>query len=520
MNTDRMTRRTMLKLGAAAAGSTALAYAGLRALERTAGNAPTALAARPKALSMEKLKGFAGKRPNIVLILCDDMGQGDPGCYGNTVVRTPNIDRLAREGVRFTDFYASASLCTPSRVGLLTGRYAVRTGLIFPLQSGGQPVMARILQSVARGIGRLGAFDMTVKSFVDGLPADEITVADGLRLAGYRTMALGKWHLGDFSKDAQYHPMRHGFDEFFGTPMSNDELPNPLYRNETMLEADIGLNQERLTGLITKEAVDFIERDRGGAPFFLYMAHYSPHLPFYPSEKFKGTSKGGAYGDVVEELDHSVGLILDCLRRNGLENDTMVIFTSDNGPWFEGRPGNGFRGRKGQSYEGGFRAPLIVRHPGRVRAGSVCAEPAMNIDFFPTLLGAAGVTLPSDRLIDGKDISGLIAGREKRSPHEALFFYHHEKLEGVRAGEWKYFRSINHYNWPIPLDKPETPLGIAAKDRFLGSWPNLYNVKRDEGENYDLATRHPKVCERMEKIMSAWEASIKRDPRGRLAPGA
>ncbi|MCU0845739.1 MAG: sulfatase [Spirochaetes bacterium] len=518
MKENRITRRAMLRLGAVAAGSAALGYAGLSSIGKLGATEGAFASAIPGRLPMEKLKGFTGKPPNIILILCDDMGQGDPGCYGNTVVRTPNIDRLSREGVRFTDFYASASLCTPSRAGLLTGRYAVRTGLIFPLQSGGQPMMAKILQSVARGIGRLGAFDFRVKSFVDGLPADEITVADGLRMAGYRTMAIGKWHLGDFSKDPQYHPMRHGFDEFFGTPMSNDELPNPLYRNDTMLEADIGLNQERLTGLITKEAVGFIERSRGKAPFFLYMAHYSPHLPFYPSDKFKGVSKGGAYGDVVEELDHSVGEIMKCLARNGLDNDTMVIFTSDNGPWFEGRPGDGFRGRKGQSYEGGFRAPLIVRHPARVRAGSVCTAPATNIDFFPTLLAAAGVTLPSDRVIDGKDIGGLITGKEKKSPHEALYFYHDEKLEGVRAGEWKYFRSINHYNWPIPLDKPETPLGMAAKDRFLGRWPNLYNVERDEGENYDLATRYPKVCEKMEKLMADRDASIKRDPRGGLAP--
>ncbi len=514
MNNRALTRRKILKM-AFISGGAALCTAGAGyLLDPRRGVMNSANAAPAGKARLSSIKGFTGKRPNIVFILCDDMGQGDTGCYGNTVIRTPNIDLLARQGVRFTDFYASASLCTPSRIGLLTGRYAIRSGLIFPLQSGGQPLVAKILRSVARGIGRMGAFDMTVQSFTDGIPAAEITIADALKQAGYRTGMIGKWHLGDFSKKPEYHPMRHGFDEFFGTPMTNDELPNPLYRNETMLERNIGLNQARLTGLSTREAVGFIERASAARPFFLYLAYHAPHLPLFASEKFKDKSAAGIYGDVIEELDWGVGEVMKALRRKGLEENTLVIFTSDNGPWYEGNPGDAFRGRKGQSYEGGFRDPLVARWPGRIAAGSVCAAPASNIDFFPTLCALAGLALPEDRIIDGKSIAGVLTGREKKSPHDAIFFYHHEKLEGVRAGRWKYLREINHYTWPIPMDKPVTPLGIAAKDRFLGQWPNLYDIERDKGENYDLASRHPEICKRMERIMSDWARAIEKNPGG------
>jgi uncharacterized sulfatase len=467
-----------------------------------------------KTIPVAKAPGFSGETPNIVLILCDDMGYGDPACYGDRVLRTPNIDSLARDGIRFTDSYASASLCTPSRIGLLTGRYAVRTGLTFPLQPGGTPFMKSVLMKMGRAMGRFGALDLSLPSSVEGIPEAEITIADALKVAGYRTGMIGKWHLGDFSVDPQYHPRRHGFDEFFGTPMTNDELPNPLYRNETMLEEDIGLNQARLSGLSTKEAIDFITGSKDTEPFFLYLAYHAPHLPLYATDEFKDKSKGGIYGDVIEELDANIGKILDCLRENGLQDNTMVIFTSDNGPWYNGNPGDEFRGRKGQSYEGGFRVPLIVRWPGHVTAGALCTEPTMNIDHFPTLLALAGLELPSDRIIDGKSIAGLLTGRESASPHGALFFYHHEQLEGVRSGEWKYFRYINHYTWPIPTDKPTTFLGKASGGEFLGQWPNLYNLDTDEGENYDLASRYPEVCNRLDQVMVDWEKEIESNPGG------
>jgi arylsulfatase A-like enzyme len=325
---------------------------------------------------------------------------------------------------------------------------------------------------------------------------------------------IGKWHLGDFSHKPEYHPLRHGFDEFFGTPMTNDELPNPLYRNETMLEKDIGLNQARLTGLSTKEAIGFISRNKGKQPFFLYLAYHAPHLPLFASEKFKNKSRAGIYGDVVEELDGGVGEVMRYLRENGLEDNTVVIFTSDNGPWYNGNPGDAFRGRKGESYEGGFRDPLIVRWPGHISAGRVCLEPAMNIDFFPTLLVLTGLELPSDRIIDGKNILGLLTGKEKKSPHDVLFFYHVEQLEGIRTGEWKYFRYINHYTWPQPIDKPTTFMGKASKGEFLGNWPNLYNLTTDFGENYDLASRYPDVCRKLEKIMVDWEKELEKNRGG------
>jgi arylsulfatase A len=511
MSDNRLTRRDFFKVSAVTAAS--VVGAGLLACGTSAGGPGHDARVAPEKV-IRKLPGFAGAHPNIVLILCDDLGQGDPGCYGNRTIRTPNIDTIARDGVRFTDAYSSSSLCTPSRIGLLTGRYAVRSGLTFPLQSGHQPLLGRILQAVGRGAGRLGMMDLTNPSSVDGIPAVEITIADALRVAGYRTGMIGKWHLGDFSTKPEYHPMRHGFDEFFGTPMTNDELPNPLYRNETMLEQDIGLNQARLSGLSTKEAIAFMERNRAKQPFFLYMAYHAPHLPHYATEQFKGKSAAGIYGDVVEEIDFNVGKILAYLNEKGLAENTLVLFTSDNGPWYNGRPGPECRGRKGQSYEGGYQVPLIARWPGRIAAGSRSAASTMNIDTFPTLLELAGLTLPSDRIIDGKSIAGLLLGRETASPHEALFLYHHEQLEGVRSGKCKYFRHINHYTWPQPMDKPTTALGSIAQDRFLGQWPNLYNLETDRGENYDLASTYPDVCRDMEKIMARWENELAQNPGG------
>ncbi len=465
---------------------------------------------------IKKLEGFNSPLPNIVLINCDDLGQGDPGCYGNQTLHTPNIDRLAEQGVRFTDFYASSPLCTPSRAALLTGRYAIRTGLFFPLPPAGQSPIRTASMSLVRIMSRLGLIDAVKKNLVDGLPEREITLAQALKVAGYRTGMVGKWHLGDYSHKPEYHPMRYGFDELFGTPMSNDELPNPLYRNETMLEKDIGLDQARLTGMSAREAVGFIERNAGKQPFFLYLAPHAPHLPLYASEEFKDQSAGGIYGDVVEELDWAVGRVMQCLQDKELDENTIVIFTSDNGPWFEGHPGQKHRGRKGQSYEGGFQVPMIVRWPEKVPAGSVCKAPAMNIDIFPTLLAAAGLELPGDRVIDGRNIMGLLTGEQEQSPHEVFYFYHVDNLEGVRAGDWKYYREISHSVCPVPVDKPNTVLGKAYRDDFLGSWPNLHNLKADPGENYDLASRYPGKCSELEQIMNEWEREIERNSGGWL----
>jgi uncharacterized sulfatase len=453
------------------------------------------------------------KFPNIVIINCDDLGYGDVGCYGNKAIRTPNIDSLAGQGVRFTDFYASCSVCTPSRYGLLTGRYPIRSGLIFVLPAAEESSSRFMLRKLGRWAGNLGAVDVQDDSYVGGLPDEEITLADALKKAGYKTGMVGKWHLGDFSKEPQYNPTRHGFDSFFGVPHSNDMFPCALYRNKTQLEANIGLNQERLTSLYTKEAIDFIMKSKD-SPFFLYFAHTFPHQPLFASKKFKDKSKVGIFGDVVEEVDWSVGEIIKCLKNNGLEKNTIVVFTSDNGAWYNGNTG-GLRGRKGQSYEGGFRVPLIAKWPGHIPAGNLCQEPAMNIDIFPTMLNLAHIDLPKDRIIDGKNIGGLLTNKEKKSPHDVLYFYHYEELEGVRSGNWKYFRNINHYVWPQPVDKPTTTFGKIAKGNFAAC-PNLYNLEYDRAESYDVSARYPDICRKLENTMTQWQKEIKKNPGGWL----
>jgi uncharacterized sulfatase len=321
---------------------------------------------------------------------------------------------------------------------------------------------------------------------------------------------VGKWHLGDYSKVPDYNPMRHGFDFYFGVPHSNDMAPFPLFRNEQQLEAHIE-DQSRLTGLYTREAIAFIEQSKD-QPFFLYLAHTFPHQPLFVSERFRGKSNGGLYGDTVEEIDWSMGEILQCLRKNRLEQDSLIFFTSDNGPWFEGNPGH-WRGRKGQSYEGGFRVPMIARYPALIPGGTVCHEPAMNIDFFPTSLALAGLQLPRDRIIDGKDITGLLSGKQDTTPHEAFYFYHLDELEAIRVTRWKYIRNIHHYVWPAPIDKPATLLGRFSKGR-LGRWPLLYDLELDPGESYNLIDTHREVGQKLLTKMKKWEEDLRENPRG------
>jgi len=464
---------------------------------------------------INKIRGYAGPQPNIIVILCDDMGYGDIGCYGNRAIRTPAIDRLASEGVRFTDFYCSAPMCSPSRYGLLTGRYPVRGGFNDALAGGDMSFTISLLNWLGRIAGKLGTVDYQKDSWVDGIPVDEITLAAALKVAGYSTKMVGKWHLGDFSRKPQYNPRRYGFDSFFGVPHSNDIRPCALFRDETMLEPDIKDNQARLTGMYTKEAISFIEKSRSG-PFFLYLAHNFPHQPLFASENFKDKSRVGIYGDVVEELDGSVAEIVESLKKNGLAENTIIVFTSDNGPWYNGSTG-GLRGRKGQSYDGGYRVPFIVRWPGHIPAGSVCTAPAMNLDLFPTLTAAAGITLPTDRVIDGKDIRRLLNGQTSATPHEVIYLYHFEELEGVRSGNWKYFRNINHFIMCQPVDKPTTFMGKITKGIFGSDWPNLYNLEVDREECYDLAKRYPEVCKEMLARMVAWEQQVAKNPRGWLS---
>ena len=457
-------------------------------------------------------------RPNIIVIFTDDQGYGDMGCYGSRSVATPNMDRMAANGVRFTDFYACNAMCTPSRAGLLTGRYPQRVGLSQIIRP--EPnVKSKMITKLGQALGKFGVVDVGAAPKFDGLPGDEITLPEALKNAGYRTGMVGKWHLGDFTKNPEFFPTRHGFDHYYGVPYANRMVPLPMYRNEECVIDHIQ-DQARITGLYTKGAVTFIEASKR-EPFFLYLAHTFPHEPIHASKAFKGKSNGGLYGDVIEELDWSVGEIMSCLEKNGLAENTLVMFTSDNGPIVNGSTG-GLRGSKGLSFEGGFRVPFLAQWPGRIPGGSVCREPAMNIDILPTALSLAGIQPPRDRTIDGKNIFGLMTGSERRSPHEALFFYHHNELEGVRSGKWKYFRYVNSYQYPNPIDKPNTLMGKLAGKKAKSEaiqWPVLFDLELDPFERYNLIQTRPEIGNRLLAAMVRWENEMARNPRGWLEKG-
>jgi uncharacterized sulfatase len=469
--------------------------------------------------------GTEALRPNLVVILADDLGYGDLGVQGSRAIETPHMDRLAAEGMRLMHFYSSAPVCSPSRAGLLTGRYPLRSGIMAALQAADDTLLRRLTYRAGVVFAKLGAADIAGgDNAVTGLPPSEITLAEALKRAGYRTMAVGKWHLGDFTGLPEYHPSNHGFDRFVGFNMSNDDWPVAFWRDETQEVADIGLDQEKYTALFTKEAVRFIEKSRN-PPFFLYLAHKDPHQPFLPSEAFAGRSAGGPYGDAVSELDWSVGEVIAALHRARVAENTLVVVTSDNGPWFEGSPG-ALRGRKGQSYEGGFRVPFIAWWPGRIAAGAVSDVPAMNIDLFPTFLRLAGLTLPADRVIDGVDLWPVFTDAQTGLGERPLFFFHDYDVEAMRVGPWKYIGRNSHYVWPAPLDKPDTPGGKLLTGRdyqppgsaesvpTLGTWPLLYDLERDPGEAYNVAASHPDRVREFQQRLEAWRAAFQENPRG------
>lgn len=477
------------------------------------------------------IPGFTGKPPNIIYILTDDQGFGDLGCYGSRSIETPNIDRLAEEGMRFTDFYACNPICSPSRAGFLTGRYPHRTGVTFPFAGAADSILNKFMRWLGHEIASFGGVDLLAgESITNGLPLSEITIAEALKLSGYATACVGKWHLGDFTVNSDYLPRKHGFDYFIGINGANDDWPVAFWENETELAKDIGLAQKRYTKLFNDKAIEFMKGVKKDQPFFLYLCHKDPHQPCIPSDEFEGKSLAGRYGDTIQQVDWCVGEIMKYLRESGLDRNTLIVFTSDNGAWFNGSTG-GLRGRKGQTYEGGFRVPMIARWVGTIPAGSVSSAPTMNIDFFPTFLTLAGLTNPTDRIIDGKDICGILTGKEKRLADRPLFFFHDNEIEAVREGRWKYFRYVNHYMFPIPLDKPNTFIGTSGSDRTytyplesgemktvrqLGNWPNLYDMERDPFECYDVAEQYPEVVERLHGIMVAFEEEFYRNPRGWL----
>ena len=479
----------------------------------------------PVAQAVRPIAGAQAPRPNLIVVLADDLGYGDLGLHGSRALATPHIDQLAREGVELRHFYASAPVCSPSRAGLLTGRYPLRSGIVTALQVAGDSWLRRLTYRAGAVFSKLGAVDLPGGgNAVAGLPPSEITLAEALKQAGYRTMAIGKWHLGDFTGLPQYHPSQHGFDRFVGFNMSNDDWPVAFWRDQSEVVSDIGLDQARYTALFTDEAVRFIE-EAGPQPFFLYLAHKDPHQPFFPGERFAGRSQAGPYGDAVAELDWSVGEVLAALERKRLAENTLVVVTSDNGPWYEGSPGR-LRGRKGQSYEGGFRVPFVARWPGRIPPGTVRDAPAMNIDLFPTLLGLAGLSLPDDRVVDGVDLWPVLAGREAGLGERPLYFFHDYDVEAVRVGPWKLIERNSHYVWPAPLDKPDTPGGRLLTGRdyrpegsdeavpTLGTWPLLYQLERDPEEAYNVADSEPERVRALRERLEAWRAAFRENPRG------
>ena len=510
-----ITRRDLLKKslkagallgGAAVIGAGAYKFLKVNPIEDLYGPYPDNAADYPLALADPN-----APRPNIILIYCDDLGYGDIGCYGNRAIRTPNIDAMAGAGMRFTEYYACSAVCAPSRAGLLTGRYPFRTGIVGNVYPEKEPVTRILARKFGSALKGLGVLDIREDYTARGISRHEITMAEGLKKAGYRTGMMGKWHLGDYSKQPEFNPLRHGFDRYFGVPHSNDMVPCPLFRDEEMIEADIGANQARLTGMYTKEALKFID-ESGDTPFFLYFAHTFPHQPLYASERFEKQSKAGLFGDVVEEIDWSVGEIEKHLRKKGLADNTLIIFTSDNGPWYEGSPG-GFRGRKGQSYEGGFRVPFIAKWPVQIPANITSHIPIMNLDLYPTFFHLAGTALPSDRIIDGKNIFGIFTGNDQRPPHEAIYFYHYDLLEGIRMGRWKYFDKINRYVWPIAMDAAPVPEALGGK-QMGNRWPLLYDLKNDPGESYNVINTYPDVAAELKAAMETWERAAARNPRG------
>lgn len=438
--------------------------------------------------SLIQAANATGQRPpNFVVIYIDDMGYADIGPFGAKGYRTPNLDRLAGEGRIFTDFYVSQAVCSASRAALMTGCHNVRIGIL-----GALGPQARI-----------------------GIHRDEVTLAEIAKQKGYATACFGKWHLGHHR---QFLPLQNGFDEYFGLPYSNDMWPHhpgvrhlpmeerlkkwphlPLIEgNETKIERVGDEEQNQLTSWYTEHAVAFIEKNKGN-PFLLYVPHSMVHVPLHVSERFRDKSGAGLFGDVVMEVDWSVGQIIETLRRLQLERDTCVIFTSDNGPWLSYGDHAGsakpLREGKGTMFDGGCRVPCVMWWPGRIPAGTVCREPAMTIDILPTVAHLIGATLP-DHKIDGLDIWPLMAGgAEARSPHEYLSFYWGENLEAIRAGDWKlHFPHKYRTLGGKPAGKGGIPVDYETGEIGL----SLFNLKEDPGETIDVAARHQDVVKRLE----------------------
>jgi uncharacterized sulfatase len=439
----------------------------------------------------------AQQRPNFIVIFADDLGYGDLSSYGATAHQTPNIDRMAREGVRFTDFYVPMPFCGPSRATILTGRYPFRHTLV---------------ENPSPDAGKNDI----------GLPAAEVTIAEALHPLGYATAAIGKWHLGHVPK---YLPRTQGFDSYYGILYSNDMRPVQLVENEKVVEYPVV--QAKLTKGYTRRAIDFIETNRE-KPFFLYLPHAMPHKPLAASDAFyTPETPGDLYSDAVRELDWSVGEILGRLRELGLDKNTLVFFTSDNGPTYGGST-SGLRGMKGSTYDGGIRVPGIAWWPGRIPDGQVSGELAATVDVFPTIVEAAGGRLPEGRKIDGENLLPLMTGKTSKSPHEAIFAMGGDQIRIVRSGRWKLhallprpgFRCMSDAEAADWVD-PRGPDGVTIIAQFEQARPNqcpgvhegpepaagqLFDLENDRAEQVDVAAQHPEVVARLTDLFKTLDA--------------
>lgn len=436
--------------------------------------------------------------PNVVIILADDLGFGDLGCYGHPKFKTPRIDQMAAEGARMTQFNCPAPFCAPTRSSLMTGRYPFRCGMTQNPAPDGGPAADAL-----------------------ALPKAEVTLAQVLKSAGYVTGMVGKWHLGHKPGSL---PTDRGFDEYFGIPYSNDMRPVQVLEGTKVAEYPVV--QATLTTRYAQRAVDFIQRSKG-KPFFLYFAEAMPHKPLAASEKNYKNSGSGLYGDALADLDDSVGAVLDVLKQTGADDTTLILFSSDNGAWFGGSCG-GLRGMKGTNYEGGYRVPMIARWPGKIPAGHVSNELAVMMDLFATVLKATGAKMPDDRVLDGQDILPLLSSAAK-SPHEFLFGQQNSKLATIRDARWK-LHVLPASQMKLKADEdgrwldPRTPDGVTILAPFeqynLDAHPGLqtgvgparmqlFDLQADPGEQQDVAQQNPVELKRLK---TAYDALAKEVP--------
>ena len=417
-------------------------------------------------------------RPNVIIVLTDDQGYADVGVFGAAGFTTPNLDRMAGEGIKLTNLYVAAPICSPSRAALLTGSYPVRVGIT----------------------------DVLFPDSATGLNPEEVTLAELLKSVGYATAAIGKWHLGD---DNEFLPTRQGFDEYFGLPYSNDMTPLPLLEDEQVVEESPDLSQ--LTQRYTARALDFITRNRAN-PFFLYLAHTMPHVPIAASDDFRGKSEQGLYGDVIMEIDWSVGQLLGKLEELGISRDTLVVFTSDNGPWlrYGNHAGSAAPLREGKwtTFEGGQRVPGIARWPARIPGQTVSNEIVTTMDLFPTLAAITGAALPGWTL-DGKNVLPLLEGVPGAvSPTNTLYFYLHQELQAVRRGHFKLHLPHSYETVVVPGND-----GVEGQDDSADIEQSLFDLDVDPGETVDVSAQYPDVVSELTSAATSFDAELKSNAR-------